>query len=197
MLLNQRRDTLIYNLCMYPALFLDRDGVIIENRSNYVRSISDIEFFPRALTALRKASTLDQKIILVSNQSAVGRGIITMEQAETINNNVIERVIDFGGRIDGAYLCPHSPEDQCECRKPKPGMLLEAASAFPLDVGRSIMIGDAWSDVQAGRAAGITKLVLVKTGRGKEQISSSKEQSIGSVFIYDDLLDAIDNIFGL
>ena len=154
---------------MNPAVFLDRDGVIIQNRENYVRSWKDVEFLPSSLQALKQLSQTSYKIIIITNQSAIGRGIITMEQAEAINQRIIEEITDAGGRVDGLFICPHTPDDHCFCRKPLPGLILQAADALSIDLPSSAMIGDALTDIQAGSAAGIKTLILVKTGRGQEQ----------------------------
>lgn len=154
---------------MFPALFLDRDGVIIENRASYVQSWADVRFYPGALEALRRTKSSPYKIVIVTNQSAVGRGIISLETADEINRRLVKTIEEHGGRVDGLFMCPHAPSDGCACRKPAPGLLLQAAQALSLDLGQSILIGDALSDLQAGQAAGIRQIVLVRTGRGSEQ----------------------------
>jgi D-glycero-D-manno-heptose 1,7-bisphosphate phosphatase len=154
---------------MFPAIFLDRDGVIIENRANYVRSWSDVVFFPHALEALSEASRSPYKFVIVTNQSAVGRGILPYSLALDLNQGVVDEIVQHGGRIDGAYICPHSPHDGCECRKPKPGLLLQAAAELSIDLKQSIMIGDALTDIQAGQSAGVYQTVLLMTGRGAQQ----------------------------
>ncbi|BCX03889.1 MAG: D,D-heptose 1,7-bisphosphate phosphatase [Candidatus Roseilinea sp.] len=150
---------------MRPAIFLDRDGVIIENCEAYVRSWDDVSFIPAALEALRAVSRSDWAIVIATNQAAVGKGIITLELAHQINQRVVTEVVRCGGRIDAAYLCPHRPDEHCDCRKPKPGMLLRAARDLGLDLSRSVMIGDAITDMEAARAAGV-RGILVMTGRG-------------------------------
>ena len=110
---------------MFRAIFLDRDGVLIENRSEYVREWSHVKILPGALEALSRLQ--DYKIIIVTNQSAVGRGLISLEIAHEINNQLIEVIKENKGRIDGIFMCPHTPDDQCSCRKTKPGLLLQAA----------------------------------------------------------------------
>ncbi|MBM4424376.1 MAG: HAD-IIIA family hydrolase [Chloroflexi bacterium] len=150
-----------------PAIFLDRDGVIIENRSGYVRSWADVSFIPGALNALAGAAVSPFAVVIVTNQAGVGRGLISLASAESINKGVRDEILRAGGRVDGLYLCPHTDEDNCECRKPRPGMLLRAARELGLDLSRSWMIGDAVTDVQAGEAAGARSL-LVLTGRGAE-----------------------------
>lgn len=154
---------------MFPAVFLDRDGVIIENRDDYVRSWADVAFLPGSLPALAAFSASRYKIVIVTNQSAVGRGLITLETARDINRRVVDKIEKCGGRVDGVFVCPHAPGEGCECRKPRPGLLLQAAGALNLDLERSFMIGDAISDLLAGQNAGIRRAFLVRTGRGAAQ----------------------------
>ena len=179
---------------MNSAVFLDRDGVIIQNRENYVRSWKDVEFLPSSLQALTLLSQTSYKIIIVTNQSAIGRGIITMEQAEEINQRIIEEITDAGGRVDGLFICPHTPDDHCFCRKPLPGLILQAADALSIDLPSSAMIGDALTDIQAGSAAGIKTLILVKTGRGQEQFQLPQTIFSPHFLITDHLLSAINII---
>ncbi|MFN2277316.1 MAG: D-glycero-beta-D-manno-heptose 1,7-bisphosphate 7-phosphatase [Candidatus Promineifilaceae bacterium] len=156
---------------MSKAIFLDRDGVIIENRSNYVRSWADVVFISGALEALERLAEMPYKIVLVTNQSAVGRGIITLAEAEAINKKFLEVIEAAGGRIDGLYMCPHAPQDGCQCRKPLPGLLLNAAGDLDIDLKKSLMVGDALTDLQAGRGAGVPDNYLVLTGRGMDQLN--------------------------
>lgn len=150
-----------------PALFLDRDGVIIENKTHYVRSLGDVQFIPGALAALARLARArpDWRIIVVTNQSAVGRGLMTLAAVQAINAYVLDHVRAAGGRLDQFYVCPHRPDEACPCRKPAPGMLLQAAAEWGLDLAASVMIGDALSDVQAAQAAGVTP-ILVESGLG-------------------------------
>lgn len=179
---------------MFPAIFLDRDGVLIENRPDYVREWSQVSVFPNAFRALSDARLDGYKIVIVTNQSAVGRGIISLETAWEINDRLVRLIRAEGGRVDGAYLCPHAPEEGCGCRKPKPGLLLQAARELSLDLKRSWMIGDAWSDVHAGQAAGVYGTILLKTGRGAEQLTLPKPPSMAEYFVCDDLPQAIEFI---
>jgi D-glycero-D-manno-heptose 1,7-bisphosphate phosphatase len=179
-------------MTLTPAIFLDRDGVIIENRANYVRTWEDVEFFPQALTAMARLSKLPYKLIMVTNQSAVGRGIISLETAVSINNRVIEVVRGENGRIDGAYICPDAPSNNSPCRKPQPGMLLQAAEEHHINISRSIMVGDAITDLNAGRNAGVLQSVILLTGRGKEQIKLPKATLSAPFPIYKDLTAFVD-----
>jgi D-glycero-D-manno-heptose 1,7-bisphosphate phosphatase len=174
---------------MFRAIFLDRDGVLIENRSEYVREWSHVNIFPEAIKALSHLH--DYKIVIVTNQSAVGRGLISLEIAHEINKQLIEVIRENEGQIDGVFMCPHAPGDQCNCRKPNPGLLLQAAKELSLDLSRSWMIGDAWSDLLAGKAAGVRGVALLKTGRGSEQLSQSQPESLADYFVFNDLSEAL------
>ena len=179
-------------MTLTPAIFLDRDGVIIENRANYVRSWEDVEFFPQALTAMARLSKLPYKIIMVTNQSAVGRGIISLETAVSINNRVIEVVRGENGRIDGAYICPDAPGNNSLCRKPQPGMLQQATEEHQIDLSRSIMVGDAITDLKAGRNAEVQYSVILLTGRGKEQVQLPEAAQSAPFPIYKNLLAFVE-----
>ncbi len=176
---------------MFPALFLDRDGVIIENRRNYVRAWEDVEIYAQALSALARAAGSPYKIILVTNQSAVGQGIISLETAEDINWRLTGEIEKAGGRVDGIFMCPHAPQDRCDCRKPSPGLIHQAAQALSLDLGRSILIGDALSDLRAGLAAGVGQVALVRTGRGAEQARSPEIACMATFAVFDTLEEAL------
>ena len=160
-----------------PTIFLDRDGVINENRSDYVKSWEEVSFLPGAIEAIRRLSTSEYAIVMVTNQSAVGRGIVPFELAQAINRQVVEQITAAGGRIDAWYMCPHHPEQRCECRKPAPGLLLQAQRDLDLDLASSYMIGDAYSDLQAAQAAGV-RATLVLTGRGAEQLDEVRSSNL-------------------
>ncbi len=153
------------------AIFVDRDGVLIENCPNYVRHPSHIEVFPQALEACQLITASEYALVVVSNQSAVGRGILTLEQVNALNEKVVALFERAGVKVDASYICPHKPEDGCDCRKPKPGMLLRAARDFDLDLEHSFLVGDNMTDIEAAVAAGV-KGILVKTGMGTEQLKS-------------------------
>ncbi|MFN2116622.1 MAG: D-glycero-beta-D-manno-heptose 1,7-bisphosphate 7-phosphatase [Candidatus Promineifilaceae bacterium] len=174
---------------MVKGIFLDRDGVIIENRADYVRSWMDVEFIPGAIEALVRLSTMPYKIVVVTNQSAVGRGIITIEEVEMINEQIMNAIRQKGGRVDAYYLCPHAPEEECSCRKPEPGMLLAAADDLQIDLQKSIMVGDALTDIQAGKRAGISNNYLVLTGRGMDQLQLPLVDSTRPFSIINSLAD--------
>lgn len=179
---------------MYPAIFLDRDGVIIENRQNYVRSWADVSIFPQALEAIAQLSKSNYKVVIVTNQSGVGRGLIPLEVANEINRKLLAKITASGGRIDGVFMCPHAPADNCNCRKPAPGLLLQAAEALSLDLSHSVMIGDALTDLQAGVAAGVKQVMLVRTGRGADQETLPAAAQLGPFPAYENLTAAIADL---
>ena len=175
---------------MKPAIFLDRDGVLNENRSDYVKTWAEVRILPGALAALRELARLGWPIVVISNQSAIGRGLTTAKAVEEINARLARKAARAGGRIDAFYFCPHRPDEGCACRKPAPGLLLRAARELEVDLPRSYMIGDALEDVRAALAAGCTPL-LVKTGRGKSMLAKMPEDLRARCHVAEDLADAV------
>jgi len=178
-----------------PAVFLDRDGVIVENRSDYIKSWEEVHFLPGVFEALRRLGQSKYALVLVTNQSAVGRGIISLKQAMEINRRVVAEIEAHGGRIDASYLCPHHPAEGCSCRKPAPGMLFRAVEDLGLDLEHSYLVGDAVTDIQAARAAGVQG-ILVLTGRGAQQAPWLKAQGLDGCPVMADLSVATDHILG-
>src|SRR5712691_7684946 len=143
-----------------PAIFLDRDGVINFERKDYVKSAEEFVFIPGALEALRDLATLNYPIIVVTNQSVVGRGIITGEKLERINEHMIGNVRENGGRIDRVFSCTHEPEENCDCRKPATGLFKKATKVFPISLSDSWLIGDAETDRVAGETVGCKTIMI-------------------------------------
>jgi D-glycero-D-manno-heptose 1,7-bisphosphate phosphatase len=174
----------------FPAVFLDRDGVVNQNRSDYVLAWEHVRFLPGVFDALRALAASDFRIVMVTNQSPVGRGLLDLEVLQRINQGMIFEIEAAGGRVDGVYYCPHHPDQGCQCRKPKPGMLLQAAVELQLDLSRSYLVGDALSDVEAALAAGCQPL-LVRTGRGAAQQTKLRAVHRRSVPVVADLAEAV------
>jgi D-glycero-D-manno-heptose 1,7-bisphosphate phosphatase len=174
-----------------PAVFLDRDGVINHNRPDHVKTWAEFSFLPGALDALRTLAGLDWPVVVISNQAAIGRGLISREAVDEINRRMAAAVRAAAGRIDDVLYCPHRPDEACECRKPQAGLLLAAADRLGLNLGDSFLVGDAESDVLAARAAGC-RPVLVLTGRGAEQLSLLRKHDIDGYHVVDDLAGAVD-----
>jgi D-glycero-D-manno-heptose 1,7-bisphosphate phosphatase len=175
------------------AVFLDRDGVLIANVDTYVRTMSDVQILPGVFDALRRLATTSYAIVLVSNQSAVGRGLVAAEDVLAINARVVAQIEDAGGRIDAAFLCLHSPADACDCRKPKPGLLFQAQAELGLNLAASYLVGDAASDIAAARAAGACG-ILVRTGRGAIQETLLDPRDRAGTPVVRDLAAAVDRI---
>lgn len=151
------------------AVFLDRDGTINVD-AHYPHRLEDLEFLPRALSSLKALAALPAHIIVVSNQAGIALGMYTAEAMAAFNGELRRRVAEAGGRIDAFYYCPHLErknlglgEPPCPCSKPAPGMLLEAAADFGLDLSGSIFVGDKYTDVEAGIAAGCSTILVTST----------------------------------
>jgi D-glycero-D-manno-heptose 1,7-bisphosphate phosphatase len=136
-----------------PAVFLDRDGTLVED-VGYPRDPRQVRLLPGAAAALAELRERGFALVLVSNQSGVGRGLLTQEQAQRVHGRLAELLAEQGARLDGAYYCYHAPEEGCACRKPSPHLLRAAADELGLDLTRSFMVGDKSSDVEAGLGAG-------------------------------------------
>lgn len=149
-----------------PALLCDRDGTVIENRDDYVRHPSHIAVLPGAIEALRRAADRGITIVLISNQSSIGRGLLKEEQVLELHRCVLSELSAGGVPVTGTYLCPHAPEQRCGCRKPQAGMIRNALADLRLDAARTVMVGDAVEDMRAARSGGVDG-ILVHTGRGR------------------------------
>lgn len=172
------------------VVFVDRDGVINEDRADYVKDWAEFAFIPGSLEALRLLSEEGFRIIVITNQSGINRGLVTKQSLDTIFANMKDAVSHYGGKIEAILHCPHIPEDQCDCRKPKPGLLYQARDRYGLELGATVMIGDSLKDMQCARAAGCGQVILVRTGYGKETENRFSKHSIVPDFIAEDLLGA-------
>jgi len=155
-----------------PAVFLDRDGTVNE-QMGYINHISRFHLLPDAARAIKLLNDNNIPVIVVSNQSGLARGYFPEELLEEVNARMDKLLAEQGASIDGLYFCPHHPEAKeekfrqtCNCRKPKIGMLLQAADELKLDLAKSFMVGDRWSDIKCAHKAGCTP-ILVLTGYGK------------------------------
>lgn len=145
---------------MQKAVFLDRDGVINIDKA-YVSKIEDFEFCEGVFEALRHFQSLGYKLIIVTNQSGIGRSYYSEEDFQKLTEWMKETLLHVKINIDAVYHCPHAPEEQCACRKPKSGMFEEAIRAFDIDVKTSWMIGDKSTDMQAAQGVGIDNTILL------------------------------------
>ena len=136
------------------TVFVDRDGVINQERSDYVKSISELEIYPNVAKNIKLLKDAGFLVIVITNQSAVNRGIITHEMINQIHNSIQDHLKKYGTFLDGFYYCPHTPNENCNCRKPKPGLLQQAILELNIDLNSSWMIGDSDSDIEAADSVG-------------------------------------------
>ena len=164
-----------HELSCTTAIFLDRDGTLIEE-IGYLQRLEDIQIYPEAFEAVEKINQSGAQAIVITNQSAIARGLITLEDLEQLHRRISDAFRQKGARVDAYYHCPHHPREgagehtrTCDCRKPQPGLLLRAAQELQLDLDASHMIGDKLRDIEAGHRAGCQS-ILVKTGYGQEEL---------------------------
>jgi D-glycero-D-manno-heptose 1,7-bisphosphate phosphatase len=179
------------------AVFLDRDGTVCEE-VGYLSDENKLRLIPGASQAIRMINQAGWKAIIISNQSGIARGYMNSEEVERVNQRLLEILADEGARINGTYYCPHHPEGhspyniQCNCRKPGTELLYKATKEHLLDLERSIMIGDKYSDVETAIRLNIPG-ILVKTGFGKREIEKYQAKwNQAPAYIALDLLDAIE-----
>src|SRR5690349_6116306 len=176
---------------MMRAIFLDRDGVIGENRADHVKSWEEFRFLPGVLDALHWLRLAGFHTFVVTNQAIVNRGVVAAQVVEDINTRMALCVAWHGGRIDDIRYCPHDYDENCECRKPRPGMLVQLAEQWRVDLSRSYMVGDAWTDIAAGRSVSC-RSIMVRTGRGAEQANLPEARQYSPDHIAADLAAAVE-----
>ena len=142
------------------AIFLDRDGVINKKRDDYVKSINELEIFPFVASAIKKLNNANFKVIVITNQSAINRNIITHKKVEEIHLEIQNNLKKNQYFIDAFYYCQHRPDENCICRKPKPGLLIKAIQDFKINPKESWMMGDSNSDLESGRLVGCNVMII-------------------------------------
>ena len=179
---------------MRPAIFLDRDGTLNEDVGHLDR-LERLTLFPWSLDAVRLLRRAGYAVVVVTNQGGVARGFVAESFVDEVRRVIGRRLAAIGERLDGHYHCPHEPDApvaayrrECDCRKPRPGMVRRAARELGLDLPRSVVVGDKWSDVALARAAG-TRAVLVRTGYGRSQ-EQAPPPGLRADAVADTLLDA-------
>jgi len=150
------------------VVFLDRDGVINRDSDSYVKSWEEFAFLPRSKEAVRLLTINGYRPIIITNQSAVGRKLLCESTLSTIHGKMAEALSRCGGKIEAVFHCPHLPEDGCDCRKPKPGLILQAQQTYRLDLSSTFMVGDSLKDMEAAWGAGCGHTILVRTGNGEK-----------------------------
>ncbi len=155
---------------MHPAVFLDRDGTINE-QMGYVNHVSRFRMFPTSPPAIRRLNRAGFKVVVVTNQSGAARGYFPPALLEEVHLVMREMLAEMGAHLDGLYMCTHAPDAGCDCRKPKPGLVLQAARELDLDLSRSYVVGDRWLDLELAANAG-TSGILVLTGYGLGELEN-------------------------
>ena len=172
-------------------IILDRDGVINHESDQYIKTPAEWRPIAGSLAAIARLNKAGHKVVIATNQSGVGRGLYSQEMLGKIHAAMERALIHVGGHLDGIFYCPHTPDDHCSCRKPKPGMLLEIAAHFPEGFNSAIFVGDSLRDIQAAQTVAI-KAVLVRTGNGAATITAAKQ--LGDVSVYDNLAAFVDDL---
>jgi len=180
---------------MNRAVFLDRDGTLIAEK-NYLHRPEDVEIFPGAGPALKKLADAGFKLIIVTNQSGIGRGYFTMADAERVNERVAADFARDGVHFEKTYIAPEAPDQPSRGRKPSPQFLFDARDEFGLDLAQCFMVGDKLIDLECGWNAGVKKSILVRTGYGSKTVQESAGE-ITRAAVVDGISDMADWILNL
>ncbi len=175
---------------MNRAVFLDRDGTLIAEK-NYLHRVEDVEIFPGAAAALKRLANAGFKLIIVTNQSGIGRGMFTLADAEKVNQHLSHEFARAGVHFEKVYIAPEAPDQPSRGRKPSPQFLFDARDEFGLDLSRSFMVGDKLIDLECGWNAGVKKSILVRTGYGVKSLAGLKDQ-LDRAVVVDDLAGMSD-----
>lgn len=171
------------------AIFLDRDGVINALRPGHVTSWEAFQFLSGALDAIRQLSLLDWPLVVATNQSAIGRGLLSEDGLAEIHRRMVAAIENAGGRIDLIVHCPHTPEDDCTCRKPEPGLFEDVAERLDVTLTDSYFIGDTLTDLGAAQQLGMT-FVLVRTGLGAKSLAEQTGLARQADWLAETIVDA-------
>lgn len=174
------------------VVFLDRDGVINRDSPDYIKSLEEFEFLPGSLEGLRRLTEGGFTCIVITNQSAPARGLMTPETLDAIHRHLCAAVAAAGGRILDIFICPHLPADGCSCRKPKPGLLHAAQRKYGIDFSSAAMIGDSAKDIECALNAGVHTTVLLQTGNGERAARELSGRGLCPDFVAQDLNRAVD-----
>jgi len=177
---------------MFKIIILDRDGVINEDSSTFVKSPDEWKALPGSLESIAKLNKANLKVVVASNQSGLARGYFSLATLGKIHEKMSNELAKVGGHLDGIFFCPHGPGENCACRKPKPGMILAIAKLFNVTASEILCIGDSLRDILAAKAAGCAAW-LVKTGNGVYTLSLA-EQELEGVLVFEDLAHVVQEL---
>ena len=172
-------------------VILDRDGVINVDSDKFIKNPAEWKPIAGSLEAIARLNHMGYRVVIASNQSGIGRGLFDMDALNAINDKMYRALAHLGGRVDALFYCPHAAEANCECRKPKPGMLVEIGQRFNTDLTGVPAIGDSLRDLQAAHAAGAQPM-LVLTGKGEK--TRAADDLPENTLIFPDLADAVRHI---
>ena len=176
------------------VVFLDRDGVINQDSSDYIKCWEEFIFLPNSLEALKILTRKGYTLIVITNQSIIHRKWVLPEVLEEMHRRLKSTVASHGGRITDIFFCPHTPEQGCSCRKPKPGLIQQACQKYAIDLSDAIMVGDSAKDILCGKAAGCGRTILVRTANDPTGgIMAQDALALGNVYptaVVADLLEA-------
>ena len=175
-------------------VFLDRDGVINRDSPNYIKRWAEFEFLPNSRKAITRLTQNGFAIILITNQSAVNRKMISLADLDHIHRCMTAACHARGGHIRDIFFCPHTPDEGCACRKPKPGLIFQARDKYNIDIRDTVMIGDSAKDIACARNAGCRQAILVRTGNIVKARRQLAEKNIQPDYIAEDLFDAVSQI---
>ncbi len=178
------------NVNSNKIVFLDRDGVINRDSPDYIKSPEEFHFIPGSRSAIRDLTAAGFAVIVITNQSVIGRRMANEATLEAIFTKMREGVAQRGGRIADIFFCPHTPADGCDCRKPKPGLLEQASAKYGIDLSSACMVGDSAKDIECARGAMVGSTVLVMTGNGPKALCALEEKEIRPDFVAADLAEA-------
>jgi D-glycero-D-manno-heptose 1,7-bisphosphate phosphatase len=170
---------------MQRAVFLDRDGTLIAEK-NYLHRPEDVEIFPGTAQALKKLSAAGFKLLIITNQSGIGRGYFTLADAENVNQHLCREFARDGVPFEKIYVAPEAPDQPSRGRKPSPQFILDAGGEFGLDLAACYMIGDKLIDLECGWNAGVKKSILVRTGYGRK-LEQKQPSELARALVADDL----------
>ena len=174
-------------------IVIDRDGVINHDSDAYIKSKEEWLPIDGSLEAIARLNHGGYTVVVASNQSGLARGYFDIEALSAIHKKMDDMLTKLGGQIDAIFYCPHGPDDGCDCRKPKPGMLLEIGQRFNVPLKEVVFIGDSISDIKAASNAN-SKAMLVRTGKGVKAEKILQAECKASIPVYDDLAAAVTAI---
>jgi len=172
-------------------IVLDRDGVINHDSDEYIKSPKEWIPIDGSLEAIARLNHANYHVAIATNQSGIARKLFTLDTLIDMHNKMYRLVEEVGGHIDMIAFCPHMPRDDCDCRKPKPGMLIDIAKRFNTNLGDIQVIGDSLRDLQAASAVN-AKPILVKTGKGEKVVELLNESGLGDIPVFNNLATATD-----